>query len=323
MWWRNTANAKEKKANSYVVKRQDLTETLSLSGEIDAKEKADVKFQTTGLLSWVGVKEGDFVKKYQVLASLDKRELQNSMSQLLNDYMDERWDFEQGEADNKDWRTRGMTDTARDTVKRTLERNQFALNNAVLDVEAKDLAMKFANIWTPIEGVVTHIDVPTPGTFITSAGAVFTVVNPKTLYFSATADQTEVVNFQSGTAGQIVLESFPDTETAGVVDSISFAPKEGESGTVYELKMTVDTAKIGEDKLKMGMTGDANFITREIKGALAVPEAYIEKRNGKTYVTKLTRMIEEEIEIKIGQAIEGMVEIKEGLNEGDTIYHQP
>ena len=225
MWWRNLASAREREANTYTVKRQDLVEMLSLSGEIDAKEKADVKFQTSGMLSWVGVKEGDFVKKYQVLASLDKRELQNSMSQLLNTYMKERWDFEQGVDDNKDWETRGMSDAVRDAVKRTLQKNQFDLNNSVLTVEAKDLAMKFSNIWTPIEGIVTSIDVPVPGTNITPAGAVFRVVNPKSLYFSATADQTEVVNLLTGTRGKIVLESYPDIEMDGVIESISLDRK--------------------------------------------------------------------------------------------------
>ena len=322
MWWRNLASAREREANTYTVKRQDLVEMLSLSGEIDAKEKADVKFQTSGMLSWVGVKEGDFVKKYQVLASLDKRELQNSMSQLLNTYMKERWDFEQGVDDNKDWETRGMSDAVRDAVKRTLQKNQFDLNNSVLTVEAKDLAMKFSNIWTPIEGIVTSIDVPVPGTNITPAGAVFRVVNPKSLYFSATADQTEVVNFLTGTRGKIVLESYPDIEMDGVIESISFEPKTGESGIVYELKMMMDSAKIGEG-LKMGMTGDANFITKEKTDVLAVPEAYLEKEDGSYFVTKVVGVVMERTEVTVGETIDGMVEIKEGLNEGDTLYYQP
>ena len=322
MWWRNLASAREREANTYTVKRQDLVEMLSLSGEIDAKEKADVKFQTSGMLSWVGVKEGDFVKKYQVLASLDKRELQNSMSQLLNTYMKERWDFEQGVDDNKDWETRGMSDAVRDAVKRTLQKNQFDLNNSVLTVEAKDLAMKFSNIWTPIEGIVTSIDVPVPGTNITPAGAVFRVVNPKSLYFSATADQTEVVNFLTGTSGKIVLESYPDIEMDGVIESISFEPKAGESGIVYELKMMMDSAKIGEG-LKMGMTGDANFITKEKTDVLAVPEAYLEKDDGSYFVTKVVGVVMERLEVTVGETIDGMVEIKEGLNEGDTLYYQP
>ena len=179
MWWRENALARERDANTYTVKRQDLTETLSLSGEIDAKEKADIKFQTSGLLAWVGVKTGDTVKKYQAIATLDKRDLQNTFNKYMNDYLKERWDFEQDQKDNKDWQTRTMTDAARDTVKRTLEKSQFDLNKAVLDVEAKNLALKFATITAPFEGIITKVDVPMPGANITPAGAVFSLVNPK------------------------------------------------------------------------------------------------------------------------------------------------
>jgi len=324
MWWRENALARERDANTYTVKRQDLTETLSLSGEIDAKEKADIKFQTSGLLAWVGVKTGDTVKKYQAIATLDKRDLQNTFNKYMNDYLKERWDFEQDQKDNKDWQTRTMTDAARDTVKRTLEKSQFDLNKAVLDVEAKNLALKFATITAPFEGIITKVDVPMPGANITPAGAVFSLVNPKTLFFSATADQTEVVNFRSGQTGKIILESFPEIAMEAVVERISFVPKEGESSTVYELVMQMDYSQIGETNLKMGMTGDANFVLRERKDVLAVPEAYVKKEKDKYSVIKISdNGLSEKTEVVIGEAIDGQMEIKTGLNEGDKIYHQP
>jgi macrolide-specific efflux system membrane fusion protein len=73
-----------KKFDSYRVKREDLKEILTLSGQIDASEKASLKFQTSGRLAWVGVKEGDFVKKYQTLASLDQRDIKNRLQKYLN-----------------------------------------------------------------------------------------------------------------------------------------------------------------------------------------------------------------------------------------------
>ncbi len=321
-WRYRSAQAKAKEGKSYTVKRQNLTEALSLSGEIDAKQKADVKFQTSGLLTWVGVKEGDSVKKYQSLAALDKRELQNSMAQYLNNYMKERWDFEQGVDDNRDWETRGMTDAARDAVKRTLQKNQFDLNNSVLTVESKDLAMKFATIFAPFEGIITKIDVPVPGTNITPAGATFSIVNPKSLFFSATADQTEVPSFKQGMTGKIALDSFPEKEFPATVDTIGFIPKAGESGTVYEIKINFDPTEASAS-MKMGMTGDVSFILREIKDVLAVPEAYIKKVNGKYFVNKMIQGKLTESEITQGAIIDGMVEIKEGLNENDVIYNQP
>jgi len=323
MWWSGISRQNSLNTASYTVKRKDLIETLSLSGQIDAGEKANLQFQTSGLLSWVGVKEGDYVKKYQVVASLDKQQLQNQMSQLLNTYMTNRWTFEQGQADNLNWQTDGMTDAARDTVKRTVQKNQFSLNNAVLDVEAKNLAMKFANLWTPIEGIVTSIDTPNSGVNITPVSANFMVINPKSIYFSATADQTEVPSFKDGMAGKIVLDSFPDKEIDASISGIGFVPKAGETGTVYELK--INLLNIGDitDSLKIGMTGDANFILKQIPQVLTVPEAYLKKMDGKFYVTKMINGVLTKVEVVEGDTIEGDVEIKEGLNENDVIYNQP
>jgi len=321
VWWRS-AKANELKDTTYTVKKQDLTETLSLSGEIDALEKADLKFQTSGLLSWVGVKEGDMVKKYQAIASLDKRELTNSLNQYMNLFLKERWDFEQGVDDNKNWQTLGMTDAARDSVKRTLDKNQYDLNNAVLSFEAKNLALKFATITAPFAGIITKVEVPVAGSNITPASAVFSIVNPNSLFFSATADQTEVPSFKEGMLGKVVFDSFPEKEFSGSVEKIGFVPKAGESGTVYELKITFDPGDLA-GSIKMGMTGDVNFVLKEIKEVLAVPEAYLKKIDGKFYVTKMINGVLTKVEVVEGDTIEGDIEIKEGLNENDVIYNQP
>lgn len=319
--WRN-AQAKDLKTKTYHVTKKDLTEQLSLSGEIDAMEKADMKFQTSGLLTWVGVKEGDYVKKYQAIASLDKRDLQNNLNQYMNSFLKERWDFEQGVDDNKDWQTKGMTDAARDQVKRTLDKNQFDLNNSVLAFEAKNLALKFATLTTPFEGIITKVDVPNPGTNVTPASAVFSVINPRTLFFSATADQTEVTSFSEGMNGTITLDSFPDKIFEATVERVGFVPKAGESGTVYELKIALDAGDM-TDKLKMGMTGDVSFVFKEIKNVLAIPEAYIKKENGKFFVSMMVGGQLKDVEVTEGANVEGEVEITSGLNEKDVIYNQP
>jgi len=321
VWFVTTANAKRAEANLYTVKKQDLSEILLLSGEVDAEEKVSLRFQTSGLLTWVGVKEGDWVKKYQVLASLDKRDLQNRMSQLLNTYSKTRWDFEQAQDDNQNWETTGMTDEARRAVKRSLDKYQFDLNNSVLSVESQALSLKYASLWTPIEGIVTGVDAPLAGQNITPATATFDVINPKTVYFSATADQTEIVAFSSGMQGKVILDSFPDVELNGKILSVSFIPKTGEASTVYELKIGLDTGELSE-KIKMGMTGDAEFVLKEIKDVLVIPESYLTKEKDKYTVTVVLAGKKVIKEVTIGESVEGMVEITEGLNEKDIIYNQ-
>ncbi len=316
----NTAKAASVKSKTFIVKKIDLKDTLSISGQIDASEKANLQFQTSGLLTWVGVKEGDYVKKFQVIASLDKRELQNQMSQLLNNYLTNRWNFEQGQADNSGWQTNGMTDAARATVQRTLEKSQFSLNNAVLNVEAQDLTLKFANLWTPIEGLVTGIDTPNSGVNVTPTSANFMIINPKTIYFSATADQTDVGKFSIGQNGQLVLDAFPDSPIDAQVTMIGFTPMAGETGTVYEIRLMMNVDNL-DYKFKMGMTGDTNFTFKEYNGVLSIPEAYIIKDSGKLYVNKVVNNSPVKTEITTGDTIDGNTIILSGVSENDPIYY--
>jgi RND family efflux transporter MFP subunit len=319
VWKSSQKKAESAKIKTFTVVREDLVDSLGLSGEIDAGEKVSLRFQTSGLLAWVGVKEGDSVKKYQTLASLDKRDLQNRMSQLLNSYSKTRWDFEQAQDDNKDWETAGMTDEARTAVKRTLDKYQFDLNYSVLSVESQDLSLKFANLWTPIEGLVTKVDAPLAGQNITPATATFEVINPETIYFSATADQTEVVKFKIGQKGILVLDSYDEREIQGTVTSIAFTPKAGETGTVYEIKIALDLSN-SDYAIRMGMTGDVDFVFKEIKDVLVVPSSYIKTEKGESYVYKAVGKEKQKTAVKVGETVDGNSEIVSGLNEKDVIY---
>lgn len=320
--YRSSENKKQQeiKEKTYTVTRKDLVDSLSIAGQVDAKEKVTLKFQTSGLLTWVGVKEGDSVKKFQTIASLDKRELQNSMTTYLNTYSKARDDFEQAQDDNRDWETRGMSSEAREAIKRTLSKEQMDLNNSVLALEAKALALKFANLYTPIEGLVTKVDSPLAGQNITPSTATFEVINPKTLYFSALADQTEVTKFANGTSGSITLDSFPDKELVGKVESIGFTPKAGETGTVYELKMTMGVDATEGGKVRMGMTGDVEFVFEKLENVIAIPVAYLKTEGEKNVVTVIIDGKQEKRMVTVGAKIDGMVEIKTGLQENEVLY---
>lgn len=197
------------------------SEPLVLPGKIKAEKKVDLKFQTSGKLVWVGVKIGDRVKKGQAIAALDKRELEKQLKKELNDYLNERWDFEQTQDDYQEIKDRHLLT---DAIKKILEKAQFDLNNAVLDVEIAQLALEYATITSPIDGIVTKIDQPVAGVNITPATAVFTIADPNSLYFEAEADEEEVVQIKEGMRGKIVLDAYPDQEIDSQITLIEFAP---------------------------------------------------------------------------------------------------
>ena len=288
-------------------------ETLSLSGKIDAEEKVTLRFQTSGRLAWVGVKQGDYVKRYQSIASLDQRDLKNRLEKYLRDYTKERNDFEE------DRRTTYPSGAVTDTIKRILEKNQYDLDKTVLDVEYQSLAIEYSNLWSPIEGIVTKVDSPFAGVNITPTQAEFEIVDPKTIFFSATVDQTDVVMIKTGMKGKIIFDPYPDEEVEGSVKYISFSPKTGETNTSYEVKIIFPN---DEDKLKyrLEMTGDIDFITNVRKNVLSVPESYVKSENGKKYVLKLVNGKKVKTFVTLGEEIDGSFEITLGLREGDIIY---
>ncbi|MEI6327122.1 MAG: efflux RND transporter periplasmic adaptor subunit [Candidatus Roizmanbacteria bacterium] len=300
---------------AFTVEKTTLRHTLTLSGKIDAEEKVTLAFKSGGRLTWLGAKEGDYVKKGQGIASLDQRELQKSLESQLNTYMMTRWDFDQTKQDNKDAPYRDGD--IGDRMKRIVDKAQFGLNNSVINVELQTLTREYAYLSTPIEGVVTRMSVAETGVIITPANT-FEIINPATIYFSASADQTEVPTLMVGQTAQVILDPYTDEKMLATVKSIAFTPKAGESGTVYEVKMVFVTDN-NNLKYRLGMTGDAEFTTLQKNNIIAIPIQYVKTENGKKVVTKIGNGKREKIEVQIGVEGDSSIEIKSGLAPGDVI----
>lgn len=311
-WNRRSTSQNKNIPQKTEVKQSDLKEELTLSGEIDAHEKVVVRFQTSGRLSYVGVKEGQFVKKGQVLASLDRRELKKKLDKELNTFLNQRYSFDQTKDDNKD---KAVTDA----IKRVLDTSQNNLNKAVIDVELQSIALEFSTITSPISGIVTSISSPIAGVNVTPSQAEFEIINPDSIFFTATADQTEVTKIKKEQPVEIVLDAFDDQTLNGVVESISFTPKSGETGTVYEFIVSIPSSKT-ESMLRMGMTGDATIIVSERKDTLYLPSKFVFLDKKKPYVLLMKNNKVKETTIVTGLETEDRIEIKSGLKKNDVVY---
>lgn len=308
-----------KPGKEYTVRTDTIGETLTVSGEIDAREKATLRFQSSGLLTWVGVKTGDRVRPAQAIASLDTRDLKKRLEKYLLTYRKTRLDYEQTKDEYREPGYWGLTDTARAAIDRAFDNAQSDLTSSVLDVELQDIALKFATLTTPIGGIVTRVDTPNPGVNITPAAAEFDIVNPDTLYLSVIADQTEVVKLPASASAVVVLDAFPDKSVTGYVEEIAFTPKTGESGTVYEVKVKLPVDRFGP-ALRLGMTGDATFSVGRKTGALTVHPSAVRTDKDTRYVMKKTSGGPARQTVTVGIETDDAVEITSGLAPGDVVY---
>jgi RND family efflux transporter MFP subunit len=304
---------------SYTVKKQNLKLTQTLSGKIDADEKISLRFATSGKLAWIGVKKGDLVKKYQTIASLDQRDLKKTLQKKLNDYMSTRWNWEQSMADNNVTTGNIYDRPLSDALKRTLEKAQFDLNSAVIDVELQAITLEYSNLISPINGIITSVDIPVTGVNITPASAQFEITNPNSIYLSVLADQNEVIGLSASDSAEIVMDSYPEEKLTGIVTNIDFTPKSGETGTVYEVKVKIPNLN-NDLHYRLGMTGDVTFVKNEKNNVLSIPTNLIKSTNGKKTVLKQIGDQKKMTDIKIGNEFDSDTEIISGLDVGDVIY---
>lgn len=318
LYKQQTSKAEVAKLATYTVVRQDIQDILTLSGQVAADEHVILRFPISGKLVWLGAKEGDKIKKYQGLASLDQREVEKKLKKTLNDFVKERGDLDQSKDDNRrigDQPTR----EAGDTMKRLLEKAQYDLTNAIIDVELGQLTKEYSYLTSPIDGILVRTDVKNTYVNITPSAAEFEVINPDTLYFSFTADQTEVIKLKEGVRAKVTLDSYPDESISGELYFVSFIPKTGETGTVYEGRIKMPAGR--GMKYRFGMTGDSEFVMGEKSNVVVVLDKFIKSEGDKKYVWRKKDGKEEKVYIKTGLEVDGVIEALSGVKEGDIILN--
>ncbi|KPJ70988.1 hypothetical protein AMJ51_00390 [Microgenomates bacterium DG_75] len=300
------------------VEKADIIQAVSASGDVASQEQVTLKFVASGLMVWLGVKEGDQVQKWQAIASLDKRQLEMTLKKELNDYMNERWDFEQS---HEDYSTSGKTPEqwlVTNEIKRILEKVQFDLNNTVIDVEIADLAKKLATLSSPIEGIVTDIEPEVAGLNVSPTTAYFTIANPGLMKFVADIDEADIAKVALGQKVLVTLDAYLDEEFEGEITNIAFAAiTTGGGGTAFQVEITLPENL--ETKFKVGMNGDVEIITAEKTEVISIPTDALKTRDGVAYVQIIEGRSLKEVEVETGLESDTQIEIISGLNEGQLV----
>ncbi len=294
------------------IKRGQVRQELVLTGEIDALERASLSFETSGKLIYVGVKEGDRVRRGTLLGKLDTTSLNAAYEQALNNLrryqatIDNVYDSLQNHEDDETFAQKDTRTTA-----------EVARDNAYEAVIIAEHNLKGASLYAPFDGVVTSVTNPFSGPFVLSTQPQFEVVNPETIYFRVTADQTEVTSLKEGMKVLITLDSFPEKEIEGVVSRIDFAPDPNEVSVVYEVE--VDLPQLEEIDYRLGMTGDAIFVLESKEEAFWVPAGFVKSDKQGQYL--LTQKGDRKVYVELGfEGSERVEVISDEISEGMKIY---
>lgn len=209
---------------------------MEFPGEIKAAEIAFLKFQISGKLASVNCKVGDLVKKGQLLAKLEKTELQAYLDRALKEY-----DLERAIFDEK--QKQSLTEYEK-------RKYQDSLDISVKNVEITKANLNATDLYSSLEGIVTEMDPGRPGENITPAGFVITVVNPKSLFFEGELPEENLSQVSIGQSVKVSLKAFPDKVFEGKVEKIGFSPfREG----IFPVFISLSDLS----ELRVGLTGKA------------------------------------------------------------------
>lgn len=291
------------------VSVKNIIKTVSVTGKIDSDNSVNLSFQSGGKLIYLGATKGDLIKKGQVIASLDKNDLEASFRQAQQDFTaakaasDQYYDGHKNATESYDEKVqRTALDAAQNKAYDQMMKAQQGLNNS--------------NLYSPIDGILTRADAETTGINITAA-TVFTVTDPDFLNFKMEIDEADIGQIKEGQKLTVSLDAFPDKSLSLNVDKIDFASHTTTSGgNAYYVE-----AKIPEIKnYRVGMNGNADIIVATIKNVPVISlssitdEAYV-------YVKKDSKF--EKRTVKLGLQSDTQAEIKSGLSEGESVAIDP
>lgn len=297
------------------IVRGDLKEEMILSGSINAVNYAKLSYETSGKIIYVGVKDGDKVYKGKLLSKLDTTVLNSSYQIALSNLR--ATEATVGNIHDQVKNHSSDETFAQKDLRTTAEVNKDKAYEAVISAKRN---LDGASIYAPFNGIVTNIVHPFAGVFTSIGATEVEVLDPETMYISATIDQSDILSLIDKKDGEIIFDAYLDESYKGKIESISYAPKAGENGTVYEVKISiVDINKI-YSKLRIGMTADVKFVLKNKQNILIVPTQYIKDDiKGKyLFVGQKTNKVYVETGIENDKG----VEVSGNIKEGDKIFNQ-
>jgi len=346
-----------------------ITQVVSATGKINPVYQVNISAEATGEIVALPIREGDFVKKGQLLlrikpdnyeaqrnrasAGLDQARFQLEATKALLDKVQADYKRSQ-ELAKKNLASESDLETAKSNYL-SAQGNYDAAKSGVLQAEAslKDAVtnLEKTSIFAPIDGTISKRDVDLServlGSGYSPGTELLTVADLNKMEATVDVDENDVVLVNIGDTAKIHVDAFSDRTFKGVVTQIGNSAVTKGTGTQdevvnFEVKILIANP---ENKLRPGMSCDANIETKTIANVLSVPIQSVTARVDKPAVTgdenaqkkeKVTKNLKpqevvfvvadnkaKKVAVKTGISDDTYIEIQNGLKENEEVITGP
>lgn len=320
---------------------------LNASGYVVAQRKAAVASKATGQLEWLGVEEGSRVRRGEVIARLENRDVTASRDQAVANVSTARSTLEQARTElvdadrsmhrQKELFAQGIIAQADyDVAEARLLKAKAGVAGANSVVKAAAAALNSASaaldytlIRAPFDAVVVTKnadvgDIVTPlGAAANAKAAVVTIADMGSLQVEADVSEANLGKIRSGQPCEIQLDALPGVRFEGAVHMIVPTADRSKATVLVKVRfLKMDSRILPEMSAKVAFL-DRPVRKEEQQPRTAVNPAAIVSRNGRktVFLVKGNRVVE--TEVKTGASIGDMTEVLGGAKPGDKVALKP
>ena len=304
---------------------------MNASGYVVAQRKAAVASKGTGRLVYLGVVEGDQVKKDEIIARLEDNDIRAQLEQSKANLKLYEADFKETENffnRQKELFSKGLSSEQEfETAEARYNKTLASIDVAKAQVTAAEVALENTLIRAPFDGTVLTKnadvgEIVSPfGASINSRAAVVTMADMKSLQVEADVSESNIEKIILNQECEIVLDAYPEKSYPGFVAKI--VP------TADRSKATV-LVKVGfneyDSRVLPEMSAKVTFLTLKTdkdedkeKPIILIPSSSVVTRKGRTVVFIIKDDKAVELQVQLGRKFGENIEIISGLDTGESI----
>jgi RND family efflux transporter MFP subunit len=324
---------------------QDYT-LLNATGYVVPQRKAAVASKAQGRLEWLGVLEGTHVKKDEVIARIESRDVEAALAQAQAqvNVAKANLDLQVAELKNAEINLRRSAilvpkgampatqydaDLARyDKARASINNSRAAIVSAQANARAAQVAVDQTVIRSPFDGVVIekHANV---GDNITpfsqasdSKGAVLTIADMETLEVEADVAESSIGKIKASQPCEIQLDALPDLRMTGQVSRIVPTVDRSKATVLVKVRFVDRDARVLPD-----MSAKIAFLSKPVSAqerdpVVAVQPGAIVERSGRKVVYAVRGDTVHEVAVTTGARIGDLVAVN-GVRPGEMLVLAP
>ena len=295
-----------------------LEDRIEATGELDAKERAQVASEVDGVVTELAVDEGDRVEEGALLIAVDPEKKALAVANVRAMQSDAQAALAEAERDAV--RVRKLhaggiaSDQALDKVETGLSRARSRVEAAHAELGVAERALRDANVRAPFAGWIARRDV-SRGESVRTGQPLFELVALDPIEVGFSVAERDSARVAIGQQVDVKVAPYPEESFRGEVTMIS--PTLDPRTRTLRVKAQIANA---DGRLRPGLFARADLGVARREGALLVPEeAVLQRADGEVVFTVGSDDKARRVLVKTGMQREGKVEIVTGLVAQDQV----